>query len=293
MCLLSHTPSRRPRRRSIGMLQRARAQQTLLVGHPAASPPGSPAGAQTGTGKQKKGARKPKEHKPELIVHGARDDFMAILRQRNQVEMEARMPRPVVRQVNMQGVQDLAVLTKLLKIPVERRTNADEVLIANQIRYTGIFEQLYISADQEPALCKILHLRKFMTKGATVVHEGQSRGSFYMLVDGTLVVLASRRSALLEGAEHKPKNEKYVLIVNIVEALSLAAADKSGTSDPFVTVTCGTKEESTTVKKETLNPIWDENVRIFDVDTRCVPSERRERERAHAMVMLGPSFPLI
>ena len=222
-------------------------------------------------------------------MHGARDDFMAILRERNQVEMEAQMPRPVVAQVNMQGVQDLAVLTKLLKIPLEKRTNADEVLIANQIRYTGIFEQLYISPDQENALCKILHLRKFMTKGATVVHEGQSRGSFYMLIEGTLVVLASRRSALQEDAEHKPQNEKYVLIVNIVEALSLAAADKSGTSDPFVTVTCGTKEETTSVKKETLNPIWDENVRIFDVDTRCFLERAREQECMQGLCLVVPS----
>lgn len=177
------------------------------------------------------------------------------------------MPKPEVRQVKLQGVQDMAALMELLKIPVDRRTQADEVLIANQIRYTGIFEQLYISPNQESALCRILHIRKFLTKGATVVHEGQSKGSFYLLLEGTLVVLASRRSALQSEAEHKSKTEKYVLIVNIVEALSLAAADKSGTSDPFVTVACGTKEEKTSVKKETLNPIWDERVRISDIDT--------------------------
>ena len=70
--------------------------------------------------KQKMG----KDPQADLLVHGARDDFMAILRVRKQVEMEAAMPQPFIRQVNLQGVQDVAALTELLKIPVDRRTHA-------------------------------------------------------------------------------------------------------------------------------------------------------------------------
>jgi CRP-like cAMP-binding protein len=204
-----------------------------------------------------------------LIVHGARDDFMAILRERKQVEMEAAMPQPIIQPKQHQGVQDIQLLTSLLKVPSEQRINADLVLIANQIRYTGIFERLYISLDLEGALCRILQFRKFHTKGATVVHEGQCRGSFYMVLEGTLVVLASRREALEQpkgGLDEKLADQKYVLVANIIEALSVAASDKSGTSDPFVTVKLGMQEKSTSIKKETLNPIWDETLRISNVE---------------------------
>jgi len=181
-----------------------------------------------------------------------------------QVEMEAAMTKPVITRRTKQGVQDVPALLKLLKIAPDQRSIADLTAIATQIRYTGIFESLYISPDQEAALCRILNMRKFLTKGATVVHEGTSTGSFYMVVEGTLVVLASRQLALAPTVT--PQEEKFVLVANIIEALSLAAADKSGTSDPFVTVTCGTQMVESEVKKQTTNPIWDETLRIFNVD---------------------------
>jgi Ca2+-dependent lipid-binding protein len=36
------------------------------------------------------------------------------------------------------------------------------------------------------------------------------------------------------------------------------AADKNGASDPYVRLTLGSKKLSSTVKHETLDPIWDE-----------------------------------
>ena len=234
---------------------------------PAAGPRRSPSlGLQTR-------AKKKTDDGHGLLVHGARDDFMAILRERKQVEMEAALPRLPPKHLKRHGVQDIGELTKLLSVSQEKRSSTDLELIANQVRYTGIFEKLFISPDQESALCRILNFRKFTTKGATVVHEGQTKGSFHMVLEGTLVVLASRTAALQaqeeKAAQGKSMDEKYVLVVNIIDAVGLAAADKAGTSDPFVTVTIGTKEEKTGVKKETLNPIWDETLRIFNVDTEA------------------------
>jgi hypothetical protein len=219
-----------------------------------------------------------KEKEREVLVLKARDDFVAILRERKQVEMEAAIPQPPKKFISKQSVQDIDELKKLLKVRPEQRTHPDLVLIGKQIRQTGIFEKLFVSADQEDAFCRILQCRVFLTKGATVVHEGQTQGAFYLIVEGCLVVLASRQKALEDAGSDdgarspqspkSPRGEKYVLIANIVEALSVAAADQSGTSDPFVTVTCGTVQGQTTVKKETLNPIWDETIRMHDIDVK-------------------------
>jgi len=230
--------------------------------------PGSPA-----LGGRKKTQKKP-EDAPGLLVHGARDDFMAILRERNQVEMEAALPRKAPKPFRTHGVQDIGELTKLLQVSSEKRTDTDLVLIAEQIRHTGIFEKLFISHIQEGALCRILTFRKFSTKGATVVHEGQSKGFFHLVLEGTLVVLASRSAALQAKEANLAKNskslhERYVMVINIIDAVGIAAADKTGASDPFVTVTVGLQEDKTTVKKETLNPIWDETLRIFNVDPQA------------------------
>ena len=56
--------------------------------------------------------------------------------------------------------------------------------------------------------------------------------------------------------------------VRVLRATGLVAADKGGTSDPYVVVQSGSgKKEKTSVKKGTVNPIWDETLElsVFDV----------------------------
>ena len=156
----------------------------------------------------------------QLLVHGARDAFMAILRERKQVEVEAAMPRPEVPRMKSQGVQDADTLLNLLKIPAEQRTSADLTNICNQIRYSGIFQQLYISPDAETFLSRILDYRNFFHKGATVVHENCKNGSYFFILQGTLVALPSRSTGAQEAQE--ATKECYVLVVTVSEAMGIA-----------------------------------------------------------------------
>ena len=55
--------------------------------------------------------------------------------------------------------------------------------------------------------------------------------------------------------------------VRVVRATGLLAADKGGTSDPFVTVLSkGSKKAKTSVKKKTLEPEWDETLELSVLD---------------------------
>ena len=56
--------------------------------------------------------------------------------------------------------------------------------------------------------------------------------------------------------------------VRVLRATGLVAADKGGTSDPYVVVQSGSgKKEKTSVKKGTVSPLWDETLElsVFDV----------------------------
>ena len=56
------------------------------------------------------------------------------------------------------------------------------------------------------------------------------------------------------------------LSLTIESASGISAADKSGTSDPYVTVNVGSCTRQTSVKFQTLEPVWDELFE-FNVDT--------------------------
>lgn len=62
------------------------------------------------------------------------------------------------------------------------------------------------------------------------------------------------------------------LEITVVSAERLMAADRGGTSDPFVELNCGGKKVKTTTKKKTLNPTWDE-VFIMEVSNKAVSLE--------------------
>ena len=57
------------------------------------------------------------------------------------------------------------------------------------------------------------------------------------------------------------------MTVRVVRATGLLAADKGGTSDPYVVVqTAGGKKTKTSVKKKTLDPEWDETLELSVLD---------------------------
>ncbi|EKX48046.1 hypothetical protein GUITHDRAFT_61011, partial [Guillardia theta CCMP2712] len=56
----------------------------------------------------------------------------------------------------------------------------------------------------------------------------------------------------------------------VLEGKDLPAADRGGTSDPYLEVKIGDKTVTTQIQMKTLNPVWDqkfywENVRLTDV----------------------------
>ena len=87
--------------------------------------------------------------------------------------------------------------------------------------------------------------------------------------------------------------------VRVVRATGLLAADKGGTSDPYVVVqSAGGKKAKTSVKKKTLEPEWDEtldltvpdlatplSLTVMDYDKVCTPNPHPEPSP-------GPNLPL-
>ena len=61
--------------------------------------------------------------------------------------------------------------------------------------------------------------------------------------------------------------------VRVVRAMGLLAADKGGTSDPYVVVqSAGGKKAKTSVKKKTLDPEWDETLELSVLDAAAALS---------------------
>ena len=89
-----------------------------------------------------------------------------------------------------------------------------------------------------------------------------SRGSN----DRTLSKIGSKAGGLTRASTH---NEPMgTVTVRVLRAIGLVAADKGGTSDPYVVVqSAGGKKEKTSVKKGTVSPLWDETLElsVFDV----------------------------
>eukprot|EP01043_Picozoa_sp_COSAG02_P006478 COSAG02_NODE_185_length_30442_cov_59.370168_5_plen_827_part_00 len=55
------------------------------------------------------------------------------------------------------------------------------------------------------------------------------------------------------------------IFVDVLSANDLLAMDKSGFSDPYITCKVGSQEATTTVKRQTLNPVWNERLE-FSID---------------------------
>jgi len=92
--------------------------------------------------------------------------------------------------------------------------------------------------------------------------------SSLMESDNVSVVSTDYPDSVLSDGEANRKmstvNELFgILHIYIIEAQELAAADSSGTSDPYVKVMKGKKEiGKTKVIKKTLNPTWNENFKV-------------------------------
>ena len=58
------------------------------------------------------------------------------------------------------------------------------------------------------------------------------------------------------------QTEAGCIFVDVLSATDLLAMDKSGFSDPYITCKAGSHEATTTIKRQTLNPVWNESLEI-------------------------------
>lgn len=61
----------------------------------------------------------------------------------------------------------------------------------------------------------------------------------------------------------KAQGDGWVLTVALVEGMNIASLDSTSTSDPYVVFTCNGKTKTSSVKLQTLDPLW--NGLIFDI----------------------------
>jgi len=59
-----------------------------------------------------------------------------------------------------------------------------------------------------------------------------------------------------------PARANYYLVSHVYMARSLPSADPNGLSDPYVEIYCGGSKVVTSVRPETLNPVWHENLMV-------------------------------
>ncbi len=69
-----------------------------------------------------------------------------------------------------------------------------------------------------------------------------------------------------QGKLAEPETQTRIVVVNVIQAKGLLAADSNGFSDPYVVLQLEgaivAKPLKTKVQKSTLDPVWDEEVRI-------------------------------
>jgi hypothetical protein len=71
-----------------------------------------------------------------------------------------------------------------------------------------------------------------------------------------------------------PARANYYLVSHVYMARSLPSADPNGLSDPYVEIYCGGSKVVTSVRPETLNPVWHENLMV-QVNLPIDPQLRR------------------
>ncbi|GBG72455.1 hypothetical protein CBR_g12029 [Chara braunii] len=86
-------------------------------------------------------------------------------------------------------------------------------------------------------------------------------GVSFLLIERVVVKLVQFLwVSLIKGGDHglKGKGEGWMVTITLLEARSLATADLTGFSDPYVVFTCDGQTRSSSIKLQTLNPTWNE-----------------------------------
>ncbi|EKX50042.1 hypothetical protein GUITHDRAFT_162018 [Guillardia theta CCMP2712] len=196
--------------------------------------------------KEKKISREVQVHFP-LVVGRARENLNAILKSRGQqTNKPSSSHGPGMKRINR-----IETFVSLLEKPWSERLPEDILYLMEALRELHTFKELNIvSSHMEEQLAKIVDVRKFVHRGGIVVREGQQVDCLY------------QHKAVKNSEALSSEGGKVILFANIVEAIQIAALDPSGTSDPYVVVRVGTREGQTEVKYKTLNPIWEQTLKI-------------------------------
>ena len=106
--------------------------------------------------------------------------------------------------------------------------------------------------------------------GLSVIRDSQCLINTSLIEEDMSIVSENKRIPKLSKTINKLKKIKFrrrknskmgfdaVIRVRIINGMDLIVSDSTGYSDPYVTVTLGTMKYKTEVKRNTLNPIWNE-----------------------------------
>ncbi|PKA47520.1 C2 and GRAM domain-containing protein [Apostasia shenzhenica] len=99
-----------------------------------------------------------------------------------------------------------------------------------------------------------------------------------IFVQGQSIISKTRRffhALKLRGGNQGITSQRdgWLLTVALVEGSSLAALGSSGLSDPYVMFTCNGQKRTSSIKFQTVNPLWNE---LLEFDAMCDPPSRMD-----------------
>eukprot|EP00291_Cryptomonas_curvata_P003398 CAMPEP_0172181166 /NCGR_PEP_ID=MMETSP1050-20130122/17662_1 /TAXON_ID=233186 /ORGANISM="Cryptomonas curvata, Strain CCAP979/52" /LENGTH=450 /DNA_ID=CAMNT_0012854409 /DNA_START=116 /DNA_END=1465 /DNA_ORIENTATION=+ len=188
------------------------------------------------------------------IVGKARSDFNKLLEERGETGFGMRKGVPTLHRRGL--FYDFARLVGVLEIPPPNRTESELLLIADELSNTTICQDLGISPAHGLEVAKHATVARFQEKSC-IIREGQAADAFFLVLEGT-----AKQERSVDPDSPAGADGREIIFANIVQAMGIAAADVCGTSDPYACVRVGTREERCRTVPATLQPIWDEVLRV-------------------------------
>lgn len=67
------------------------------------------------------------------------------------------------------------------------------------------------------------------------------------------------------GSDHgvRAQGDGWILTVALVEGMNIASIDSTSRSDPYVVFTCNGKTKTSSVKLQTLDPLWNGLINVL------------------------------
>lgn len=118
---------------------------------------------------------------------------------------------------------------------------------------------------RRPSGFTLINAGQFLGERAHLVGSGKRTCTLKAATDAIMIKLRidDLKEVHLDVDLFRPQKNQSGdgrIFVDILSADDLLAMDKSGFSDPYITCKVGSQEATTTVKRQTLNPVWNERL---------------------------------